>query len=105
MAGFDNHLYYAWPMTRLVAEPSRRGRPSAASAARLREEAPGARIETIRLGHGIVLAIEEAGGAGPVRASGTASRRLRCVFGCFGGLTPEKRLPQILGAFAATRAV
>ncbi len=26
------------------------------------------------------------------------------VFGCFGGLTPEKRIPQILDAFAATRA-
>ena len=26
------------------------------------------------------------------------------MFGCFGGLTPEKRVPQILAAFAATLA-
>ena len=26
------------------------------------------------------------------------------VFGCYGGLSPDKRLPQVLAAFAATRA-
>ena len=42
-----------------------------------------------------------------------ASRRARArygitpdavVFGCYGGLSPDKRLPQVLAAFAATRA-
>ncbi len=105
IAGFDNHLHYAFPMTRLVANRSRRvAVHSAASAARLREEAPGARIDIVRLGHGIVLDDEECR-----RLGARARERFRIpdaalVFGCYGGLTPDKRLPQILRAFAATRA-
>jgi glycosyltransferase involved in cell wall biosynthesis len=103
VAGFDTHLYYYWPMTRLVAARSKLVAVHAdREAARLRQEAPGAAVETIRLGHG-----------GRIPDAEEARRRTRdrygipddaVVFGCFGGLSPEKRLPAIAAAFAATRA-
>src|SRR5687768_5023215 len=53
VAGFDSHLYYAWPMTRLVVEASRLAVAHAPPlAAALNEELPHARVESIRLGHG-----------------------------------------------------
>ncbi len=103
--GFDNHLHYFWPMTRLVARASRLVAVHAPSIAeRLREESPDARIETIHLGHGRALTP-----AAHDRLRSTARARYQIpsdalVFGCFGGLSPDKRLPQILAAFAATRA-
>jgi glycosyltransferase involved in cell wall biosynthesis len=103
--GFDNHLYYGWPMTRLVAQASRVTAVHAAGAARrLREEAPGATIETIRLGHGrLVTSDEAARSRARVRAAlGLPEDRL--VFGVFGGLTPDKRIPQVLDALAYVRA-
>ena len=100
VAGFDNALYYAFPMTRLVVAASRatavHGR---AMADRLRDEAPGATIEAIRLGHGQLVA--------PDRAA-EARRRIReryaipsdaIVLGVAGGLSPDKRVSQVLGAF------
>ena len=60
-----------------------------------------AAVEAIRLGHGTPL---------PTEASHAASAELRAryrfpadavVFGIFGGLTPEKRVPQVLDAFSA----
>jgi glycosyltransferase involved in cell wall biosynthesis len=105
VAGFDNHLYYAWPMTRLVARASKlvavHGR---AIAARLQADVPDAAVVSIRLGQGTPLSIADAG---------VASRRARAtygipagavVFGCYGGLSPDKRIPHVLAAFAATRA-
>lgn len=101
-AGFDSHLYYAWPMTRLVAQASRVTAVHARLAAdALREAAPGTLVETIQLAHGE-----------PVSAARAAEARARVrqqhgippdamLFGVFGGLTPEKRVPQILRAFAA----
>src|SRR6266545_8304865 len=53
VAGFDNHLYYSWPMTRLVIEASKLTAVHApVLAASLREGHPGVRIESIRLAHG-----------------------------------------------------
>jgi glycosyltransferase involved in cell wall biosynthesis len=105
VAGFDSHQYYAWPMTKLLVERSRRvAVHTEALAEWLRRESPAASIEAIRLGHGVALADEEA-----ARAR-TAMRTRLCipddaiVFGCYGGLTPDKRVPQILEAFAAVRA-
>ncbi len=102
VAGFDSHLYYMWPMTRLVVEASRLAAVHTAQiAAGLRDAIPGAAVEQIRLGHGVDV--------GPEREA-KARRRIRAryaiaseaiLFGCFGGLTPEKRIPQILDAFAA----
>lgn len=105
VAGFDNHLYYSWPMTRLVARASKLvAVHGPAIAARLRAEVPDAAVVSIRLGQGTPLSIEE------IRI---ASRRARArygipadalVFGCYGGLSPDKRIPQVLTALAATRA-
>jgi glycosyltransferase involved in cell wall biosynthesis len=103
--GFDNHLHYFWPMTRLVARASRLVAVHARSLAeRLREESPDARIETIHLGHGRAVSAQE---HDRLRSKARVHYRIpsdAMVFGCYGGLSPDKRLPQILAAFAATRA-
>jgi glycosyltransferase involved in cell wall biosynthesis len=105
VAGFDNHLYYAWPMTRLVVRASRLvAVHSVALAARLRAEVPDARITAIRLGHGRPLSVEEATDAGSRARARYGIAPDAIVFGCYGGLSPDKRLPQVLTAFAATRA-
>jgi glycosyltransferase involved in cell wall biosynthesis len=104
VAGFDSHLHYAWPMTRLVTQSSRLvAVHSQALADRLRDEKPGLTVEIIRLGHGrLVQDAEEAALSSGVRDRyGIAHDAI--LFGCFGGLTPEKRVPQILNAFVATR--
>ena len=58
---------------------------------------------SIRPGRGRARRCARAGsGARAARcAAATASRSDAVVFGCFGGLTPEKRMPQILAAMAA----
>jgi glycosyltransferase involved in cell wall biosynthesis len=60
---------------------------------------PQARVVHLRLGHGTLVPPEEVPGR---RARARARHGLPAeaiVFGCFGGLTPEKRIPQILDAF------
>lgn len=101
-AGFDSHFHYYWPMRRLVAAASRATAVHTPGLAeRLRGELPGARIEHIRLGHGVHV---------PEATASATRARVRTLlnipgdavlFGVFGGLTPEKRLPQILDAFHA----
>jgi len=102
IAGFDNYLYYHLPMTRLVVRASKVTAVHAPlSAASLRAEAPGASIETIRLGYGEpVDADRQAAASARVRATFGLSQTA-ILFGVFGGLTPEKRVPQVLEAFAA----
>ena len=72
-----------------------------ALAASLRDDHPSARIETIRLAHGETI---------PADRARTARSHVRgrhdipgdsILFGVFGGLTPEKRIPQILDALDA----
>jgi glycosyltransferase involved in cell wall biosynthesis len=105
VAGFDNHLYYAWPMTRLVVRATRLAAVhGVALAARLRDEIPDARITAIRLGQGTPLSVEEATDAGSRARARYGIAPDAIVFGCYGGLSPDKRLPQVLAAFAATRA-
>lgn len=102
VAGFDSHLYYLAPMTRLVAEASRlTAVHTRALAAELAETTPGAVVEPIRLGHG-----QQVDAEGVARARRTARAKYgidagALTFGVFGGLSPEKRVPQILDAFAA----
>jgi glycosyltransferase involved in cell wall biosynthesis len=67
----------------------------------LREDAADARVEVIHLAHGTPVPTETA-------ARATARIRARhgfdprdVVFGVFGGLTAEKRIPQVLAAFTA----
>ncbi len=102
IAGFDNHLYYSWPMYRLLVEASRlTAVHSGPMALHLREELPHAHITTIRLAHGERLSNDRISRA---RAHVRESYRIRddaVVFGVFGGLMPDKRIPQILDALAA----
>jgi glycosyltransferase involved in cell wall biosynthesis len=104
VAGFDSYLYYQLPMTRLVVRASKITAVHAPlSAERLRAENPAARVETIRIGHGDAVSAAQ---------QSAASARMRTehgippdaiIFGVFGGLTPEKRVPQVLEAFASLR--
>ena len=101
-AGFSTHLYYTWPMTRLVARASRLvAVHSSLLADALRNDAADGCVDVVHLAHGTRVDPE---------AAAIASSRLRArhgfapqdvVFGVFGGLTAEKRIPQVLGAFAA----
>jgi glycosyltransferase involved in cell wall biosynthesis len=104
VAGLDSHLYYMWPMTRLVVQASRttavHGRETAEW---LRNEAGDGRVESIRLSQGTLVSQER-----QHEARARVRRRYgipldAITFGCFGGLTPDKRVPQILDAFSAVR--
>jgi glycosyltransferase involved in cell wall biosynthesis len=115
IAGFDSRLYYEWPMVRSLVAASRltavHGEGARAEliaaleagGARGEERAAiGEAVASIRLGEGeAITADRERRARAAVRAKyGIATDAV--VFGCFGGLTPEKRLPQILAAFRAT---
>ena len=99
IAGFDTHLYYSWPMTRLAAETSRLvAVHSPALVDMLAVDAPAARIDVVRLGHGTTMTPD---------AQQTARRDVRTrygvppdavLFGCFGSLAPDKRIPEVLSA-------
>jgi glycosyltransferase involved in cell wall biosynthesis len=105
VAGFDNHFHYAWPMTRAVVEHSRLvAVHSAIAAESLRESAKGGRIRAIQLGHGTLLTDAASAEQGARARARYAIPPDAFVFGSFGALTPDKRIPQILSAFAATRA-
>jgi glycosyltransferase involved in cell wall biosynthesis len=104
IAGFDSYIHYDHPMVRLVVERSLLTAVHAPVAAHvLREGHPGATVDRIRLGHGTLV---------PDTAIRHARRQVRerfgipadgLLFGVFGGLTPEKRISQILAAFDAPR--
>src|SRR3954469_11834463 len=102
VAGFDNQLYYWWPMSRLIIESSRlTAVHSAPLAARIREQFPHARITNFRLGHGEWLSTDRIStGRSRVRAAYKIAEDA-VLFGVFGGLTPDKRVPQILDALGA----
>jgi glycosyltransferase involved in cell wall biosynthesis len=67
-------------------------------------QVPGARAEPIRLGHGRVVAPAEAARLRDAIRHRYGIPADAIVFGCFGGLSPEKRIPQVLRAFAALHA-
>jgi glycosyltransferase involved in cell wall biosynthesis len=104
VAGFDSRLYYDWPMVRSLVEASRLVAVHGEGA---RAELIGTlgfpdRIVPIRLGHGVLVTPDRERRA---RAAVRAKHGIpedAVLFGCFGGLTPEKRIPQILSAFRAT---
>lgn len=100
--GFDNYLYYAMPMTRLVVEASRLTAVHARMMlAPLQDASPGAALDTIRLGHGERLSPERIAAARQWVRSERGIPQDSVLFGVFGGLTPEKRVPQVLEAFAS----
>ena len=105
IAGFDSHLYYQWPMIQLVLATSRLTLVHIPAIARsIRDAMPNVRIEAVRLGHGRPVSADEAARhRQEIRHRYDISPEA-ILFGCFGGLAPEKRIPQILRAFAALHA-
>ena len=97
-AGLGGALYYSWSMLRVVARTARMiAVHNARVAADLREEFPGARVETIRLGTPPLA--PAAGARDRVRASlGIGAGAM--VFAAFGKITVEKRIAPILRALA-----
>ena len=101
--GFPGIYYYLWPMVRRVVETSRlTATHSPGGAAELRAAYPDRAIEHVALGHGRVT---------PVSAADCAALRSRfgvsesdVLIGVFGALTAEKRVPQVLRAFASSAA-
>jgi len=101
--GFDGAYYYQWPMRRAVIESARLvASHSRGATDELRAEFPGRPIEYVALGEGPLTFDLEAGGQ-RIRTR-LAIPAKAVVFGVFGALTREKRLPEILRSFAATRA-
>lgn len=102
IAGFDSHLFYDWPFVRLVLLASRQ---AAVHSRVMRDEliarVPEAQVEHIRLGHGTRLTADSAAVRRQRGRDGLGIPHGDIVFGCFGGLAPDKRLPQILEAFEA----
>ena len=103
--GLLGGLVYLWPMLRLPVESARLvAVHNAWLADRLRRDYPDAAVESIRMGVGDPLA--GATDPGETRARGRKRLGLapgEVAFGAFGGVTPEKRVPQILRALAAIR--
>jgi glycosyltransferase involved in cell wall biosynthesis len=103
IVGLDNYLYYNWPMRALVIDASRATAVHAPIFAKeLRDRHPAAVIETIRLSQGEVISENRVRDArARIRARYGIPDNV-VLFGVFGGLTPEKRVPQVLRALAAT---
>ena len=101
VAGRLTSLKTYWPMLRTPVSCAR----SVAVhnpwlAARLREHHPGAHIDVVRPGMDDPLAADTGRARAAVRAAlGLGAETI--VFGAFGWVTPEKRLPQIVRALAA----
>jgi glycosyltransferase involved in cell wall biosynthesis len=99
-AGLGGTLYHHWPLTRLVIESARLTVVhNARLAAALQVQHPAARIETIEMG---VEAVQE------TSASRRAAVRQRhdipadaTLVTAIGGVTPEKRIPQLIRALGA----
>lgn len=100
--GLDGAYYYQWPMRRTVIDASRLVATHSKGAAQiLRSEHPGRTIEHIALGHGVPpIDVQAARRTFRARA-GIPEEAI--VFGVLGTAAPEKRVAQIVRAFAATR--
>jgi glycosyltransferase involved in cell wall biosynthesis len=91
--GFTGTHYYRWPMRRLIVERSRAvAVHSPQLVGDLAAECPHTAVVRIRLG------LPDPGQ--PPRPSAARLPREAVVFGAFGLLTPEKRIPLVLEAFA-----
>jgi glycosyltransferase involved in cell wall biosynthesis len=99
VAGIGGCIYYFWPMRRVVIRTARAvAVHNARVAAELRDEHPGAAVETIRMG------VPRQSPAPGARASLRASLSIAedaIVFAAFGKMTAEKRVAQIIQALAA----
>jgi glycosyltransferase involved in cell wall biosynthesis len=102
VAGFDSSLLYEWPLTRLVVAASRMTAVhSRLVRDQIRGEQPDAAVEHVRLGHGTLVAPAEVASRRRAARQRYAIPEDAIVFGCFGGLSPDKRIPQILDALDA----
>jgi len=111
VAGLDSTLYYEWPMARtllasarLVAVHGEGTRQALLDELQQHGVAPteiADRIVAIRLGEGGTLRDEDDRAARARVRAAYAIPPDAIVFGVFGGLTPEKRIPQVLEAFRA----
>lgn len=114
IAGFDSRLYYDWPMVRTLVASARltavHGEGAAAELlARLNgrgatEPVQPDRIAAIHLGDGVAFTPAQRTAARQRIRAGYGIPEEAVLFGCFGGLTPEKRVPQILQALPAVLA-
>ncbi|MCC7008784.1 MAG: glycosyltransferase family 4 protein [Acidobacteria bacterium] len=101
--GFDGAYYYLWPMTRAVALASRLvGVHTRGGADELRSAVPDRPVEYIALSSGRLQPSTDAERRATRAALGYDDSAV--VYGVFGGLTPEKRLPEVLHAFRWTHA-
>jgi glycosyltransferase involved in cell wall biosynthesis len=89
-------------MTRLVIEASRLAAVHAPPiAAALAEELPHVRVEAIRLAHGEAIPHDRARAARHRVRAAYGIPENAILFGVFGGLTPDKRVPEVLDALAS----
>jgi glycosyltransferase involved in cell wall biosynthesis len=101
VAGFDGPYYTLWPMTRAVVVASKMvAVHTRGGAIDLAAASPAAVVEYVTLGEGAEAMLDEADRRRARAAFGLADDHV--AFGVFGGLTADKRLPQILAAFART---
>lgn len=101
LARMGDRLYQHWPMVRLVIERARMTLVhNQWLAAQLRDVHPGATIRAIEMG---VAAAPDAGSSSAVRDRyGIADDAI--VIAAFGGVTPEKRIAQIIRAMGGLGA-
>ena len=104
-SGFAGPLYYCWPMLRTVVATARTvAVHGAAVGGSLAAEYPGAAVESLRMGVIDPRTPESARAAS--RAAIRGRHRLAddaFVCAAFGGVTPEKRIEQVLHAVAGAR--
>jgi glycosyltransferase involved in cell wall biosynthesis len=103
IAGFDGPYYYQWPMTRGVVESSRLVAAHSMGAVHEISAAwPHRPVEYVALGEGRATPVSEDERIAARQDLGLADDAV--LFGVFGRLSAEKRIAQILHAFATTSA-
>ena len=101
--GYDGTYYYQWPMLRTIVEASKLVATHSRGVQReLEAEWPNRPFEYVALGEGRVVPVADTRRRARRQALGLADDAI--CFGVFGGLTADKRLPQILRAFRSTAA-
>jgi len=101
--GFDGTYYYLWPMLRAIVETARVvATHSRGVAAEIAAEWPERPIEYVALGEGRATPVPEARRRTRRTELGLAAEHV--AFGVFGALTADKRVPEIMRAFATTLA-
>jgi glycosyltransferase involved in cell wall biosynthesis len=104
IAGFDGSYYYLWPMVRDIITVSRTSAVHArGAAAALQEAFPGEPVEYLTLGEGRDVELTETERQSARADLGFGPDTVAC--GVFGGLTLEKRVPEVMRAFRACLGV